>query len=471
MRRHYGCTQTQGLVQTATFALAAALAGLSSTIAVAQPTVPEPAPAPTMEPAPLTTPEAVVPQAAPAPQDQNPFEAAPVVPPPPPPAPTTSPIPDGGIPPAPVPPQFPPAIPSLDYGVRFRIGGQFQNPDRIKSMDKFALTVNNLDIYFGGQLHRMLKWQAGVTASVMPGASGATPSGVAVGLLDVIGKFEPIPEFSIWVGRMIVMADRWVPSGPWGMDEWFYPGVYPGFAAPALPKGGTNVTGIAANARDNGVTIWGSIAGGHFKYFAGAYGLQDPRVPPLWSGRLQLSLLSPEPGFYHRTTYYGTKDLLAIGLGAQLQSEGSVGPATPATMMMAAIPGKTDTYKEFNADLVLDKNLGDSGTISVNGGMNMFGGEYRYWKYSTMASLGYLFPGVVGIGKLRPSVRLQMGELNQAGAKMSQVIDVQLGYVIMGWWARFAVGYRYSSTSVAPGGKEQKIKGNMIFLGLTIADP
>ena len=127
--------------------------------------------------------------------------------------------------------------------------------------------------------------------------------------LDVIAKFEPLPEFNIYAGRMLVQADRFSPSGPWGIDEFFYPGFFMGVAGPpALPKAGPV-------GRDVGTTVWGAPFGGHFKYYAGAYQLQDPALSPLYSGRLQLSLLNPEPAFFQRTTYYGTKDLISLGVG------------------------------------------------------------------------------------------------------------------------------------------------------------
>ena len=479
MRRHYCRTQTKGLVQTTTIALSAAFVGLCSSIALAQPTPPAPptAPTPAIEPAPAPTEPATPPAPEPSAPADNPFQAPPPAPPPPPPpAPAAAVLPDGAIPPTPVPPQFPPAIPSLDYGARFRTGLMFQDPDNLKSLKK-PYGLVDLDIYFAGQLTRMVKWQAGVTASIAPSAPG-TPNLAApnVQLLDVIGKFEPAPEFSIWMGRMIHMADRWTASGPWGMDEFIFPGRYPVTSSAANPtgtlfagpKGGTNL-------RDWGVAVWGSLFGGHAKYFLQAMQLQDPRIPPLYNGRIQVSLLSPEPGYYHRTTYYGTRDLLAIGIGGQIQSRGSsragvaaVPPSMANPMGTPAVPAMFDTYKMFTADLVFEKVLGDAGTLSINGGLNLFDGDFRTFNNNFMGTIAYLLPGVVGIGKLRPSVRYQQAQLRSPGADSSKVIDVQLGYVVMGWWARLALGYRYSSVGVA---RNTNVEGHALFIGMTLADP
>jgi hypothetical protein len=388
----------------------------------------------------------------------SPLEAAPPEPPAPPPPPNGTPIPDGSAPPAPVPPAFPPAIPSLDYGARMRIGARFQDPANPKSLSSISGTAD-ADLYMSGQIHRMLKWQLGLTIAVN-GAPGSSSS-VNATLLDAIARFEPLPELNIFAGRMIVTADRFVPSGPWGMDEWFYPGLIPGIAAPALPKSG-------ANGRDFGANVWGALLGGHAKYFVGAYQLQDPQLKPLWSGRFQVSLLSPEPAFYQRTTYYGDKDLVSVGVGAQFQKDGSVAAmAMPtAAMPMPAAAPAPDNHSEFNADLVIDKKLGTAGTLSVVGAAYVFGGDNRVWKSLYMGSVGFLFPQVIGIGKLRPSVRFQQAQF-AAGRDPSTVIDVQLGYVVMNWWARFALGYRRSSVDLGRGA----VAGNMLFLGVTLADP
>jgi len=50
-----------------------------------------------------------------------------------------------------------------------------------------------------------------------------------------------------------------------------------------------------------------------FKYYAGVYDLYDVTQKPLYSGRISLHLLNPEPGYYGSSTFYG-KDLLGIGI-------------------------------------------------------------------------------------------------------------------------------------------------------------
>ena len=118
----------------------------------------------------------------------------------------------------------------------------------------------------------MWKWLLAITSGEYGGAAGA-PSTVSMTVLDAMAGFTPLPEFQIYAGRLLVMADRYAPSGPWSMDEWFYPGFFVG-TPPAVPKAGPA-------GRDMGVMAWGAPLGGHVKYYLGAYQLQDPTLSPL----------------------------------------------------------------------------------------------------------------------------------------------------------------------------------------------
>jgi hypothetical protein len=397
--------------------------------------------------------------------------AAPEPPPPPPAAPPPAPtapivIPDGEAPPGPVAPAFPPAIPSIDYGARMRMAVKIQNPTDTEKMDDLGMQVDS-DIYMSGAIHRMIKWSAGVTISYT-GALTA-PSAITVAPLDVIARFEPLPEFNIYLGRMIVVADRFTPSGPWGMDEFFYIGHVGATPNPAVQKSGPT-------GRDLGINVWGAPMAGHIKYYLGVYQLHDPGLNPLLSGRLQVSLLNGEPAFYQRTTYYGTKDFVSIGVGGQYQKAGSVGAAPPPVMGMPPGLAPTDNYSFFTADLTLDKNLGDSGTLSAYGAYMMWDGAYQRWDNYWVASLGYMLPKPIGIGKIRATVRYQRSigsVMDVDDAEASSVLDAQLSYNVMAWFARFQLGFRRSEIFQRPTATVPATlaAGNMIYFGVTLADP
>lgn len=389
--------------------------------------------------------------------------AAPAVAPPaapPPEGPPPSAIPDGEAPAKPIPPAFPPAIPNIDFGGRLQTAIKLQNPDDPSKLNDVS-TLLSADLLTSGQIHRYLKWQVSLTFAYT-GVPGQ-PSSVNVQPLDVLARIEPLPEFNIYIGRMLVVADRFAPSGPWGMDEFFFPGFFPLIAAPAMPKAG-------AVGRDVGATIWGAPLKGHIKYYLGAFNLYDPLLNPLLTGRLQVSLLNGEPSFYHRTTYFGTKDLISLGVGGQYQKAGSVqavAPTTPPTVPL------TDDYTSLTADLTFEKNIGESGTVSVVGAYYKYSGDYNRWKDLAVASVGYMLPKPIGIGKVRATVRYQRAMDETAGADPSSLVDAQLSYNIAAWFARFQVGYRHGDTYLAPTAMSaaRTQVNNIAYFGVTLADP
>jgi len=379
-----------------------------------------------------------------------------------------APIPVGAVPKGPVPPAWPPAaMPNIDFGGRLRAGFRLQGSSDPKKLNDITQTLS-AELYASGQITPMWRWLVVLTTNDAGGAAGQT-STIPVSVLDAVAGFTPIPEFQIYAGRLLVMADRYSPSGPWGLDEWFYPGLFPG-APPALPKSGPS-------GRDYGVAAWGAPLGGHVKYYAGAYQLQDPMLSPLLSGRLQVSLLSPEPNWFHRTTYYGERDLISIGVGGQYQKNGAVMAVPPAMMGMMAPPAMLDNYGEVNADLIVEKRLGDAGAVSLEGAYYNFQGRYHPWKYSAVAAVAYTSPILAGIGKLRPSFRFQQAQGRQVVADgpsldPTRAYDVQLTYSAMAWFAHVIVNYRRYDVSVAsPTGARAGTEGNMIVLGVQLWDP
>jgi hypothetical protein len=372
----------------------------------------------------------------------------------------------------------PPAMPNIDYGGRLRSALRFQGVSDPKSFNDVAATLY-ADLYASGQINRMWRWLVALTSGEYGGAAGQT-STVSAGILDAIAGFTPRPEFQVYAGRLLVMSDRYAPSGPWSLDEWFYPGFFGGNlppaaqpAPPATPKGGPA-------GRDVGVVAWGAPLGGLIKYYLGAYQLQDPTLSPLYSGRVQVSLLSPEPGWFHRTTYYGDRDLVSIGVGGQYQKHGSV-MAVPAGMTPPPAP-MLDDYSEVNADLIVEKRFGDLGAISLEGAYYHYSGDFQPWKWSMVAAIAYNSPVLAGIGKLRPSFRFQQAQAKQetlGGDSLdpTRVYDVQLTYAVMHWFTHVVVNYRHydvvyaSPSAPAPDAAPAHTTGNMIIVGVQLWDP
>jgi hypothetical protein len=260
---------------------------------------------------------------------------------------------------------------------------------------------------------------------------------------------------------MLVPSDRANFSGNWFASPWSYAGTYvQGFLGgpPVGPRQGPY-------GRNDGLTIWGQAAGGLFKYYASAFDLHDTAVKPLWSGRLNLSLLNPEPGYYHSSTYYGAKDILAIGVAVQSQKDGSV---FDADMDGGMDPTDiTDDYLGFNADVLFEKDLSGSGVLTIEGAFYKYTGDAELFDHSWLALVSYLTPEKVGPGKIQPLVRIQGSKITDdeevamaLADESGMAVDVQLGYVIADYSARLALGYEYS--------KLGDQKANKIFLGAQI---
>jgi hypothetical protein len=318
-----------------------------------------------------------------------------------------------------------------------RIGSRVQGARDPSKGDDVSGTAE-VDAIFGGRVHKAIGWQANFVGTI--GREGET----AASILDLHAKFELHDLANLWVGRMLVPSDRSNFSGPWFTSPWHYPGVFGStFIGPKTGKFG----------RDNGATFWGQVMGGHFKYYVGAYDLQDANNSPLYSGRINISLLNPEPGYYHSSTYYGEKDIVALGVGFQSQKNGVV-----TRDMMGNVVTSEDLVT-FNTDLLVEKKLGGAGTVT---------GEAAYFKFNDkqatdyyyLALLSYLTPKKLGWGYLQPLVRLQQAKPRGAADDMWTLFDGQLGYVISQYAARLALGYQRTDMGT--------MNGNAFFAGVQI---
>lgn len=368
-------------------------------------------------PAPAALPPAVAPAEPPPAVDVAPAPAEPPVAVAPPPEELTAP-----------PPPLVPAAPEapkddlgpINMGVWGRVDVTIGNGDKLDDIGSTGL----LELHTSGKLHKYFAFTGNLVAAY--GASDGI-AGTA-NVMDLILQFEPDDLFHLWAGRMLVAVDRSNFSGPWFMAPWFYPGF--GFV-----DGQVTAPHEGPSGRNDGVTAWGFAAGGLIKYYLGAYDLWDRSQSPLISGRLNLSLLSPEPGFYSNSTYYG-KDILALGAGFQYKKHGSFAPADPTAPDGPAI---TDDYTEFNVDLLFEKKLGE-GVFDLEGAYYKFNGDYERTDAGWMALASYL------ISDFQPLVRVQQAiPAYKDQDETSTLIDAQLGYVLNSFSTRFAAGFQYGT--------------------------
>jgi hypothetical protein len=324
-----------------------------------------------------------------------------------------------------------------------RLGTHLQSFKSPKKLDKLTQD-GELNLLINAEIIPMVGLTGNLVGSFGPTATGGNITG-DVNVLDLIARLDFDDAFHFWVGRMLVPSDRTNFSGPWFIAPWFYPGFFVPFAAPLGPHQGPN-------GRNDGATIWGQAAGGLFKYYAGIYQLFDSKSAPLLSGRLSLSLINPEPGYYGNSQFYGKKDVLGIGIGVQTQKDGSVEP-----VMMDP---DHDNFVEFNADILFEKNFKDAGVLNLEGAFYKYEGDYETIDLSYFALASWLLPMKVGPGQLQPLVRLQQAKPTDEDADIWTLVDAQMGYVVSDFACRFALGYQYQDV------KGQK--GNQLFFGIQL---
>jgi hypothetical protein len=399
-------------------------------------------------------------------------------PPPPPPAAEPAPPPPPPAPPAEAPPPAAPvaapAAPAVAATVSaeankvqhkkmdppaiwFRLDNRFKSKDPMdgKKLNGFVMG-SEVDVLFSGEVHQYVAWQADFVATfgnaVAAGDEANQKITGSADILDLIGKFNLHDSFNIWVGRMLVPSDRSNFSGPWFMSAWNYPGFY---GAPAL-GGGPLGPRQGPFGRNDGATVWGQFLGGYLKYYASAFDLHSLGEKALLSGRLNFSLLNPDPGFYHSSTYYGGKDIVALGLMGQFKKNGSALP-------MPAMPDPTfvamsENYSMLGADLLAEKKFGDAGTGTLEGCFYKFNGKYEPAKNGFYALASYLIPTEIGIGRFQPLVRLQQAKSQTD--KTWRLIDAAVSYVVDEYAMRIALNYQNADI--------EGIKANSVTVGIQI---
>jgi hypothetical protein len=251
-------------------------------------------------------------------------------------------------------------LPPVTLGAGLQTSFVHTSPDTGASTDAFVL--NSARLYVNGPVTDKIKFMFNTEYD------GGTNK---IGVLDAVARIEVLPEFNIWAGRFLPPSDRANLNGPYYSHHWaiYTDGIQDGYP-------------FVATGRDNGVAYWGDFgkvkvsAGG----FDGASATGKPNV--IGAARVQIDLWDPEAGYYLNGTYYGGKNLLAIGGAVQAQS------------------GNTASTVDF----LLERKLPGGGVVSIESeyaNYDKLGGyDAKYASSKGAYVLGsYLFPMEVGMGK------------------------------------------------------------------------
>jgi len=312
-------------------------------------------------------------------------------------------------------------LPPISVGAGVRSSFTYTDPDVGQELSDFEL--NSARIYISGKVTENISLMFNTEYN----PNGATPESVRV--IDAAAQFSFSEQFNIWAGRFLPPSDRANLYGPYYANHW---GVYRDGVQDGYP--------FETEGRDDGVMYWGQF--GIAKVSAGVFdvqGLSKGSSDVLYAGRVQLDFWDPEGGYYLNSTYYGDKDLLALGVAAQTAAGDNA----------------------YSVDFLLEKKLANSGVVTV---------EAEYAKYdglggypSPLANLAgpiaydssdgyyllgaYVFPQTVGIGKFQ--VLAKYGESTYDYAALTDVdqttTELNLTYLIKQFNARVTLFYIDSS--------------------------
>jgi len=330
---------------------------------------------------------------------------------------------------------------SVGLGVRTSFSSvEDAAPDGSSRSKDFDLETMRL--YINGSIAKGITFEFNTERVESTGFDG----GDKVRVLDALGKFKFSNGFNIWAGRFLPPSDRSNLDGPYFLNVFDFPFVQ---AYPAIFAG-----------RDNGVAVWGQFNKDKFKYQLGAFEGRNSRTNVgtnpnnkdnlLYTGRLTYNFLDPESGYYNSSTYYGSKDILAIGIVGMYQARG-------AGSAGAAARGD---FTGWNADFLFEKKLATGGVASL---------EAAYYDYdldgkadlsltqgkSYLILSSFLIPQQIGWGKFQPYVRYQNFNRDQSNAAGNRGVHERyeggVNYIIQGHNARISA--LYYEDDAGPGAK------------------
>jgi hypothetical protein len=300
-------------------------------------------------------------------------------------------------------------LPPVTLGAGVRTSFAHTEPDDDEGTDAFLL--DSARLYVNGSVTSTIKVMFNTEYN---GASND------VGILDAVARMEFSEKLNIWAGRFLPPSDRANLYGPYYAHHWavYTDGVQDGY--PFIFQG-----------RDNGAAYWGQfgkvkLSGG---VFDGLSATGDDTV--LVAGRVQVDFWDAEPGYYLNGTYYGDKNLLAIGAAGQVQGEDK---------------------SAYNVDFLVEHKVGAGGAVSLEAEWAKYdrlgGYNARYRTNDGGYVLGaFLFPTPAGPGRFEALGKFAQARFRDGISSIDSDYDqktteLNLNYVLRQFNARVMVFFK-----------------------------
>jgi len=316
-----------------------------------------------------------------------------------------------------------------------------------RSYDK-NFDVENMRFYLGAKVTDNIRLE--INTEIFNDATSADD----IRLLDAFVEYTWNDYFHVRFGRHLPASDRYNLDGPFYQNSFDFPGVVQRYPNKAV-------------GRVEGVSYWGQYKGGKFKWQLTASegreiegGANDDPDHLQYSARFTYNFWEPEPGFYNSSTYYGKKDVLALGLVLWHQSDGVGTKEDP------------EDFNAWNIDFLCEKRY-DWGTIDI---------EAAYFDYSNngaganeisqadgqswTAGFSYLYPEKIGWGYPQFVSRWQQFDPtnNHPDTRfVESKLDLGLHYIIQDHNAKIAVVYSNTHLGGADNGDVGAVKIGMQF--------
>ena len=308
-------------------------------------------------------------------------------------------------------PLYAQTTPSVSVGGGVQTSFVHTDTEDADSTDTFPL--NSVRLYINGTAAPKIKFMFNTEYN------GATN---AVGILDAAAQFEMAPALNIWVGRFIAPSDRANLYGPYYSHHWavYTDGVQDGY--PFVSAG-----------RSNGAMYWGQF--GKVKASIGAFdgASQTPDDTVVGAARVQVDFWDQEAGYYLNGTYYGDKNLLALGGAVQWQG---------------------GDKKAYNVDFLLERKVSGRWRVLSRGAVEQVRLPRRLQSRTTAPNDGgyilgaFMFPQARGRRPVRGARQIRRGRFQRRASRCSildydqKTTELNLNYVIKQFNARVMMFFK-----------------------------
>ena len=334
----------------------------------------------------------------------------------------------------------------LTAGIGVRVSySRLENGAPNGTSDSNDFNVENARLFFSGHYGKIVKGTFNTERMAND----------SLRVMDAIAQFEFMPEFNVWLGRMLPPSDRANLYGPFYALPWAYPGV------------ASNYPNLAVG-RDNGATVWGKFVNGKLVYSFGAFEghnkaatLSGASDKVLWAGRLAFNILDPEPApaYYTGGWYGGDKDILTVALAGFSQKDGVGTAARPGDLKVWSadvlfekrfggfVPTIEGAYYKYDLGGAVDCSSGEPGSVACGVAGDNIGGQVDGKAY--LLGGGLLFTQKIGWGQFQPFIRYQKYDRSLSNTT-NKALDFGVNYIIKGPNAKVSAVYSKLEDSRRP---------------------